>query len=255
MTRTPDYVRANRIYWDAHAHEWVEMGERAWLQEPQWGIWGIPEADLHLLPSDMTAMSAIELGCGTGYVSAWMTRRGARCVAIDNSEQQLLTARRLAREHGLEIEFLHGNAESVPYPTGSFDFAISEYGAAIWADPYLWVPEAARLLRPGGELSVLGHHPLVMLAQRREDDDEVTRTLLYPYFGLHRVDWSEGGEKGTEFNLPISEWMRLFDRCGLDIVAFHEIRCPSPDSEMRFGVDPGWAHEFPSEQAWRLRKR
>jgi 16S rRNA G1207 methylase RsmC len=41
-----------------------------------WGNWSLPEEELRLLPDDMTGMDAIELGCGTGYVSAWMARRG-----------------------------------------------------------------------------------------------------------------------------------------------------------------------------------
>jgi SAM-dependent methyltransferase len=255
MPETPDYVLDNREYWDRHAHEWVEMGERAWTQNPRWGIWGIPETEMPLLPEDMTGMKAVELGCGTAYVSAWMAMRGATCVGVDNSEEQLKTARRLASEHGIVLELVHGTAESVGYPDGSFDFAISEYGASIWADPYVWVAEAGRLLRPGGELSFLGHHPLVMLTQKREDDDEVTRELLYPYFGMHRIDWLEGDDPGTEFNLPISEWMRLFDDVGFDVIAFHEIRCPSPEEDARFFVGAEWAYQFPSEQAWRLRKR
>ncbi len=255
MSELPDYVLANRAHWDRQAPDWVRSGERAWTQEPAWGIWGVPESQLRLLPEDMSGMRAIELGCGTAYVSAWMARRGATCVGIDNSERQLETARRLATEHGVDIELIHGNAEDVPYPDGSFDFAISEYGAAIWADPYKWIPEAARLLRPGGELSFLGHHPLVMVAQRREEGDEVTRELLYPYFGLHRVDWNEGDHSGTEFNLPISEWMRLFEDAGFDVVAFHEIRSPAPGEDDLFGVTATWAHDFPSEQAWRLRRR
>ena len=255
MSELPDYVLANRAHWDNQAADWVEMGGKAWTGEPTWGIWGIPESELLLLPEDMTGMRAVELGCGTAYVSAWMTRRGAVCVGIDNSERQLETARRLAREHGVELELIHGNAEAVPYPDASFDFAVSEYGAAIWADPYKWIPEAARLLRPGAELSFLGHHPLVMVTQERENSDEVTRRLLYPYFGLHRVDWDDGDDKGTEFNLPISEWMRLFDDSGFEVVAFHEIRSPTPGEDSRFGVSASWAHDFPSEQAWRLRKR
>jgi ubiquinone/menaquinone biosynthesis C-methylase UbiE len=103
---------------------------------------------VHLLPDDLDGQDAIELGCGTAYVSAWLARRGARPVGIDNSEQQLATARRLQAQHSLVFPLIHGNAESVPYPDESFDFAISEYGAAIWADPYHWIPEAARLLRP-----------------------------------------------------------------------------------------------------------
>lgn len=255
MSEVRDYVLTNRIHWDRHASEWVEVGERGWREDPTWGIWGTPETQLKLLPDDMTGMRAIELGCGTAYVCAWMNRRGATCVGVDNSEQQLDTARRLAGEHDVKLELIHGNAEDVPYPDGSFDFAISEYGVAIWADPYRWVPEAARLLRQGGELSFLGHHPLVMIAQRREGSDEVTRELLYPYFGLHRVDWTEKDDQGTEFNLPISEWMRLFEESGFEVLSFHEIQSPEPEAESRFYVNADWAHDFPSEQAWRLRKR
>lgn len=255
MEQLPDYVLDNRAHWDRQAPDWVAGGEGGWTEEPKWGIWGIPESELSLMPDDMTEMRAVELGCGTAYVSAWMARRGASCVGIDNSAKQLETARRLAGEHGVELELIHGNAENVPYPDESFDFAVSEYGAAIWADPFKWIPEAARLLRPGGELSFLGNHPILMLSQERVDGDEVTRRLLYPYFGLHRIDWREHDDRGTVFNLPISEWMRLFEQTGFEVLAFHEIRSRTTGEENRFGVDASWAHDYPSEQAWRLRKR
>ena len=145
----PDYVLKNRDLWDAQAESWVSAGERSWAGEPTWGIWAIPESELALLTEDMTGMRTIELGCGTGYVSSWIIRRGATAVGIDNSERQIATARRLAEEHGAQLELLHGNAERVPEPDASFDFAISEYGAAIWADPFEWIPEAWRLLAPG----------------------------------------------------------------------------------------------------------
>jgi len=91
---------------------------------------------------DLAGKDVIELGCGTAYVSSSLARRGACVVGIDNSEQQLATAGRLQREHSLDFSLIHGNAENVPYPDASFDFAISEYGACLWADPYRWVPEA-----------------------------------------------------------------------------------------------------------------
>ena len=133
-------------------------GERRWaLADPVWGIWELPDAGIELLPAELSGRDAIELGCGTGYVSAWMARRGARVVGIDNSAQQLATARRLAAAHGVELTLVHGDAEAVDHPDASFDFAVSEYGAAIWCDPYRWIPEAHRLLRPGGMLLVTFH--------------------------------------------------------------------------------------------------
>lgn len=250
----PDYVLTNREHWDTWAHAWVDGGERGWVGEPSWGIWGIPETELGLLPDDMAGMDAIELGCGTGYVSAWMIRRGARVVGIDNSEKQLATARRLAEEHGVDLTLIHGNAEVVPYPDESFDFAISEYGVAIWADPYKWIPEAWRVLRPGGELVFLGNHPLVMITQRTDVDEPVKRELLHPYFGMHRIDWDDGEDRGTDFNLTISAWHRLFQEVGFEFVAYHELQSPHRGEEVRFYATADWANDYPTEQVWKLRK-
>ncbi len=123
----PDHVAANRRHWDDTAHAWVAMGERAWASDdPSWGIWSVSDTELHMLPTDMTGLDAIELGCGTAYVSAWMARRGASVTGIDNSAAQLATARRLMAEHGIELTLIHGNAETVPVPDESFDFAINE---------------------------------------------------------------------------------------------------------------------------------
>lgn len=75
MTRVPEHVTENRRYWNSITDQWVMAGERAWGAEPRWGIWGTPEADLGLIPTDMTGTRALELGCGTGHVSAWMAMR------------------------------------------------------------------------------------------------------------------------------------------------------------------------------------
>ena len=176
LEELPDHVRRNRAEWDRWAVDYVANGERSWKLGPgeeKWGVWDIPESSLRILPDDLDGLDTIELGCGTGYVSAWLARRGARPVGIDNSEAQLATARRLQAEHGIEFPLIHGNAETVPLPDASFDLAISEYGASIWADPYRWVPEAARLLRPGGRLMFLVNGLILTLcaARRRGTGD------------------------------------------------------------------------------------
>ena len=141
MSEQPEYVRRTRAKWDDQAIKDVAAGERSWAgNAPCWGIWHVPEAAVRMFPDDLAGKDVIELGCGTAYVSSWLARRGARVVGIDNSQAQLDTARRLQRQYGLDFPLIHGNAEEVGYPDASFDFAISEYGACLWADPYLWVP-------------------------------------------------------------------------------------------------------------------
>jgi SAM-dependent methyltransferase len=186
-------------------------------------------------------------------VSAWLARRGARVVGIDNSAAQLATARRLQRQHGLDFPLLHGNAEAVPYPDASFDFAISEYGACLWADPQRWVPEAARLLRPGGRLVFLVNSLLMILCAPEEEDEAATNQLLRPAFGLYRIEWP--GESGVEFHLTHGAWIRLLRRSGLEIEDLIEVRPPASATTRYPFVTLDWARQWPCEEVWKVRKR
>jgi len=248
----PEHVQKNRVVWDALSSEYAEGGRRAWAQsEPTWGIWHLPEAELRALP-DVEGKDVIELGCGTAYWSAWMARRGARVVGIDNSAKQLETARALQQEHGLDFPLIHGNAECVPLPDASFDLALSEYGASLWCDPYRWVPEAARLLRPGGHLIFLKNGTLLTLCVP-DDDSAATDRLRRDYFGLHRLEWADTGT--VEFALPIGEWLRLLHANDFGLLDLLELRAPRGATTSYTFVTSEWAHRWPSEEIWRIRKR
>ena len=222
----PDYVLRNRSYWDeVQAQRYAEPGRRNWASDEfTWGIFKVPEANLRALPDDLDGLDVIELGCGTAYISARLARRGARVTGIDNSAEQLKTARALQAEHHLNFPLLHGNAESVPLPDASFDLAISEYGVSIWADPYRWIPEASRLLRPGGELVFLVNGTLWILTVPDTDD--------------------EG---------PAAD--RLLRANGFEILDLIEIQAPEGARSPEDLVDAEWARRYPAEQIWRARKR
>jgi SAM-dependent methyltransferase len=195
-------------------------------------------------------MDTIELGCGTAYISAWMARLGARPVGIDNSEAQLATARRLQLEHHVDFPLIHGIAESVPYPDASFDFAISEYGACLWADPKRWVPEAARLLRPGGQLVFLTNSFLQTLCV-----PEIGVTgdrLLRSAFGIYRVEWP--GDPGVEFHLSHGDWIRLLRSSVFTIEDLAELRPAPGATTLHPHVPLEWAREWPCEELWKVRK-
>jgi SAM-dependent methyltransferase len=252
----PEYVRRNRDAWDGMAADYVESGRRAWASnEVYWGIFSVPEADLHVLPDDLAGLDAVELGCGTGYVSSWLARRGARPVGIDNSPKQLETARRLQEEHGLTFPLHLGNAETTPFPDASFDLAISEYGASIWCDPYRWIPEAARILRPGGQLIFLVNGTVLMLCTPEEAGAEtpVTDRLERPYFGMHRFEWTD--DVSVEFHLGYGDMIRLLHANGFEVEDLIEVRPPEGATTSYPYVTLDWARQWPCEEVWKARKR
>lgn len=251
-----EYLLANRVYWDEQAASFAERGRRAWAREPTWGIWQVPETQLRVLPQDIAGLDTIELGCGTAYISAWLARLAARPVGIDNSPAQLATARALQREFGIEFPLHLGNAEATPFASASFDFAISEYGAAIWCDPYKWIPEAARLLKPGGQLVFLGNSTLMMLAAPELETDMASDRLLRPQRGMHRFVWSD--TPGIEFHLSPGDWIRLLRANGFEIEDLIEVY-PAEGSPAECSLAPlatrEWAQAWPCEEIWKVRKR
>jgi len=256
--RTPDagltpHARRNRAAWDVLARTYAPRAEAKWAGEPTWGMWDVPERELRVLP-DVAGLDAIDLGCGTGFWSAWLARMGAHPTGVDNSARQLETARRMQREHGLDFPLIHGSAEAVPLPEASVDLALSEYGASIWCDPELWIPEAARLLRPGGLLAFLIPSPLFMLCVPDEGGALAGDRLLRPYYGMRSFRWPD--EEGEEFNLTYGDWIGTLARNGFAVEALHEVR-PPPDAEPPAFVDfvaADWAHRWPHEAVWVARR-
>src|SRR5262249_14779682 len=154
-----------------------------------------PQSRVPMLPADLAGADVLELGCGTGYVSAWAARAGARPGGLGNSARQLAGARRVEHEFGLGVPLGHADAGRPPLAGARFDLVISEYGASIWCDPYRWVPQAARLLRTGGRLVFLCNSTLLMLCV--PDVGAATDRLLRPQAGLHRMSWES--DPGVEF--------------------------------------------------------
>jgi SAM-dependent methyltransferase len=251
----PDYLDLNRAVWTRNNAAYTDArASKSWSEtEISWGIWAVPEAEVGVLP-ELSGRDVVELGCGTAYFGAWLKRHGARrVVGVDITPAQLATARRLNEETGLGLELIEANAESVPLPDASFDLAVSEYGASIWCDPYLWIPEAARLLRPGGELVFLQNSVLSMLCM--PDAGKVGDRLQRPQLGLHRMEWTDD-DPGIEFHLGHGDLVRLLRRTGLEILDLVELFAPAGgrDHDYYDYIPTDWARQWPAEEIWRVRK-
>jgi SAM-dependent methyltransferase len=247
------YLEGNRAHWAGRAAFQLETARRNWAKtELDWGLWGVPEAEVGVL-GDVAGLDVLEAGCGVAYWSAWLARRGARPVGLDLTPSQLEIARRMQTEFGLEFPLVEANAEELPFEDASFDLVFSEYGASIWCDPHRWIPEAARVLRPGGRLLYLKNSVLGMLCAPEDEDAPLGPELVRDYFGVHRFDWSDGT---AEFHLGYGDTIRLFRDSGLELDTMVELQAPA-DAETHpvyAFVTAEWARQWPSEEIWAARK-
>jgi SAM-dependent methyltransferase len=202
---------------------------------------------------DVSGVDVVELGCGTAYWSAWLARAGARPVGVDITPAQLATARRMQEKTGIEFPLVEADAAATGLPDACADLVVSEYGASIWVDPYRWIPEAARLLRPGGRLVFLGNSPLVIVCS--VDAGAATTVLQRPMFGMHRYEWE--GEIGVEFHLPHGKWIDLLRANGFEVERLIEIQAPADAETHEFYayVTAEWARQWPCEDIWAARLR
>ncbi len=247
----------NQAKWQISARWFSELGERNWQQtEPTWGLWSRSEEGLDLLPSDLSGKYCLDVGCGTGYILKWMADRGATAIGLEPTDNQLATAVRLSRKHKTEISLIQGFGERLPFIDESFDFAISEYGAALWADPYQWIPEVARVLKPGSSLVIYTDHMVSYMVDNGldEPEGEWTETLQRSYFDSYQTKWSEDGSDGVEFHLPPGEWIRLFRESGFVIDALLELPAPEGATSRFSFASTEWASKWPAEQVWKVHK-
>lgn len=251
MEQFSDYVAANRVDWDNKSDEYqAAHGKQLAVNPMAWGVWSIPEDDLRVL-GDVAGKDILEFGCGGAQWSIALTKCGARCVGLDNSERQLMHAHNNQRSAGVEFPLVHGSAESAPLSDTSFDIVFCDHGAMTFCDPYRTVPEAARLLRPGGLLAFSAETPLHFTCWD-ETADAVGTTLRANYFERRRDD--DGSS--VVFSLPYGEWIALFRSNGFDIESLIELRAPKEATTTYTDfVTHDWARRWPAEQIWRVRLR
>jgi ubiquinone/menaquinone biosynthesis C-methylase UbiE len=247
----PVHVRKNIALWQRQSNSYdrkfrgVLGGRRAMA----WGLWRVPESRLSAL-GDPDGRDILELGCGAARWSAALAQKGARAVGVDLSSAQLAHAARLLRRSGPTVRLVRGNAEELPFRDQCFDIVFCDWGAMTFCDPFSTVPEAARVLRPGGRFVFATASPFRTVAESRQSY-RMGRRLRYDYFGMHRIEYA----REVNFSLPYGAWIRLFTEQGFVIESLTETQPRRQDVSRYLSQNESeWARHWPLELIWQVRK-
>jgi len=101
----------------------------------------------------------LDVACGTGNATIPAAKTGAEVTGLDLTPKLLEEAKVEASSAGVEIEWIEGDAEQLPFEDQSFDAVISVYGAMFAPDHKKAASEIARVLKSGGRMAICSWTP------------------------------------------------------------------------------------------------
>lgn len=190
---------------------------------------GSPNEDELKLLGEVAGKDVLELGCGGGQCSVAFALRGARVTGIDFAAGQLAFARKLAAEHGVEVDFLQRDLRDLsPFADDSRDIVFSAFALMYLDDRPRVFREVRRVLKPGGIFAFSVDHPLF----RKVDLATLALVESYNETGPAVDDLGELGAT-TMYRYRISDLHNALVDAGFVVERLIE-----PDSRKRYDYDP-----------------
>ena len=211
-----------RDFWNRVADDWqIQVGDdgdgnRRLNSDPV--LWAFA--------GDVSGLTVLDAGCGTGYLTRKLHDQGARVTGIDVSERMIAIAR--ARHPGLDFR-VDSCSELATIETAHCDMVIANY--VLMDAPDLPETMAAfhRVLKPNGLAVLVFSHPCFPQSRATvlEDGEEIRYDWRFPYFEPSKcVDppWAHFKSKFIWFHRPLSDYWKAFTKAGFAVVGFEEPR-------------------------------
>jgi SAM-dependent methyltransferase len=103
--------------------------------------------------------AVLDVACGTGNAALRAAQAGGTVVGLDLTPELFDAGRRLAADLDVEVDWVQGDAEDLPFDDESFDVVLSTFGCMFAPRHAVTAHELARVLRPGGRLAIASWTP------------------------------------------------------------------------------------------------
>lgn len=236
-------VAANRAWWDRESQDYyVEHGSFLGDRDLVWGPEGWHERELRCLGDrDLAGSVVLEFGGGAAQGGRWLADQGARVVSTDLSLGMLRRGREIDdRSPGRpRPSLVQCPAQRLPFADGSFDLAVSAYGATPFvADSAGLLREVARVLRPGGRVVFSTSHPVRWAFPDVPGHAGLTAHGSY----FDRTPYVETGPDGratyVEHHRTVGDRVAEVVGAGLRLVALVEPEWPARNTQTWGGWSP-----------------
>lgn len=165
--------------WETETPRWI-----AWARTPGHdSYWHYRNSFFdEIVPSPGRA--TLDLGCGEGRVARDLTERGHSVTAVDSAPSMLAAA----READPSGEYVLADAASLPFADGTFDLVVAYNSLMDVDDMPGAVRESARVLEPGGRLTICVTHPFMDAGRFQSKDPDAPFVVEGSYLGTRRFE-------------------------------------------------------------------
>lgn len=190
-------------------------------------------------------LNVLDAGCGEGYLSRALARKGAVVTGIDLSRSLIIAAKEAASTDEIEATFDIGSLYELPYESEAFDLVVCNHAINDLENPAIAIREFARVLRSNGRLIILMLHPC-FYSSHAERDQGVSHAIAASYFSersiyqTFKVDGLISPTGNTARFRPLEYYIEQLRLSSMSVAALIE---PHPTVE-QMRNDPWWREKF-----------
>ncbi len=222
-------IHNKKTEWDAVASWWNDKAADRGIYHQYTDI----DPILWRVIGPVRGKNVIEIGCGNGYFSRFLAKKGAHVTAIDASLEMISFAKDNETKHPLGIRYTKQDASLLKdIKSAAFDLVVANMSIMDILRVERAIKEIARSLKPGGRFIFSMVHPAFMFEgswQRVWGTRRFGRFMwhyLKPYVDV--MKWDAGRYITKSYIRPLQFYVRALKKSGFVITDFREIATRKP---------------------------